>query len=279
MVPRRPLIIGAKGMLGTALAARFSTHDPILWDIGEIDITDADQVMTKLREARPDVVVNAAAYTNVDKAETDRDLAHRVNADGSRNLVAACKDVGATLVHFSTDYVFDGENAAGYLESDRGHDPLNWYGRTKLDGEEALHASAWPKWYLIRTAWLYGPNGKNFVDTMRIVGREKGSVQVVDDQTGCPTLTSDLADRVYGLIAADAPFGTYHGVNDGTCTWYGFAKKIFTISGMSVEATPCSSDAFPSPAKRPRFSVLQCTKLPPMRPWDVALAEYIAKNP
>jgi len=275
MVPRKPLIIGSKGMLGTALAKRFESENPLLWDINEIDITDRDQVFAKLREVRPDVVINAAAYTNVDKAETDRDLAHRVNADGPKNLIDACADIGAILVHISTDYVFDGSNAEGYLESDRGKDPLNWYGQTKLDGEEALIASAYPRWYLVRIAWLFGPNGKNFVETMLKVGKEQGSVTVVDDQTGCPTYTIDLADRISNMLSDDVPFGVYHAVNGGRCTWHGFATKIFELAGLPVTVTPCASDAFPRPARRPRYSVLRCTKLPVMRPWEDALEDYI----
>ncbi|MBU1348774.1 dTDP-4-dehydrorhamnose reductase [Patescibacteria group bacterium] len=275
---RRPLIIGAKGMLGHAFAERFASASPILLDIEDIDITDAAQVRAKLSDLRPDVVLNAAAYTNVDKAETDRDVAERVNALGPKHLLDACADVGATLIHISTDYVFDGSRAEGYVESDRGTDPVNWYGETKRQGEEALFTSPYPKWYLLRIAWLYGPHGKHFVDTMLRLGAEKGSVTVVDDQTGSPTYTRDVAERAAMLMADDAPFGTYHVVNDGTCTWYGFAKKIFELAGMSVDVTPCTSDTFPRPARRPRYSILRCTKLPPMRRWEEALGEHLTSR-
>ncbi len=266
-------IIGAKGMLGTMLSQIFADQNPILLDRDEIDITDETSVRSKLIEIKPTVIINAAAYTNVDGAETDKETAFQVNEKGIENLANVARELGATVVHYSTDYVFPGDKEEGYTEEDESSGPLNVYGESKLAGEKALQHA--PNHYLIRTAWLYGPNGKNFVTTMLGLAKEKDSLSVVNDQIGSPTFTKDLAQYTRTLLEEEYPFGTYHGVNDGRTSWYEFAKKIFEIADVNIEVKPVTSAEFVRPAKRPSFSILQNTKGPKMRSWTEALQEYI----
>lgn len=269
------VIIGAKGMLGSMLAQVFANKQPLLLDKDEIDITNEQSVRTVLHGAKATIVINAAAYTNVDTAETDSETAFMVNETGVKNLATVCRDLSATLVHFSTDYVFPGTNENGYNESDSPGPAINVYGQSKLAGERALKESGC-NFYTIRTAWLYGPNGKNFVDTMLGLAQKQGHLKVVSDQRGCPTYTKDLAEYVEALLDGDYVFGIYHGVNTGNASWFEFAQKIFEYSpGLAVVVKPVSSSEFPRPAKRPAFSILQNTKGPAMRPWQEALAEYI----
>lgn len=274
------VIIGAKGMLGSMLSTVFSDYAPTLLDRDEIDIANADNVREVLLPLQPDVIINAAAYTNVDVAETtpeDAANAFLVNETGVKNLADMAKIMGATLVHFSTDYVFPGTEQSGYTENDSPGPAVNIYGQSKLAGERALKESGC-NFYLIRTAWLYGPNGKNFVDTMLMLAKNNKQIQVVDDQTGCPTYTKDLSLFVKTLLEERYAYGIYHGVNAEQASWFEFAKAIFTtVPGMQVDVKPVPSSEFPRPAKRPTFSVLQNTKGPAMRSWKEALADYLKK--
>ncbi len=269
------VIVGAKGMLGSMFAQVFADKRPLLVDRDEIDITNEESVRNVLRDAKATVVINAAAYTNVDAAENHKEEAFLVNETGVKNLATVCRELSATLVHFSTDYVFPGTKESGYTESDSPGPAINIYGQSKLAGERALKESGC-NFYLVRTAWLYGPNGKNFVDTMLQLAQKQDHIQVVSDQRGCPTYTKDLALHVTDLIEKPYPFGIYHGVNTGNASWFELAQKIFEYTpNIAVVIKPVSSSEFPRPAKRPAFSILQNTKGPTMRTWQDALAEYV----
>lgn len=271
---KKILIVGAQGMLGQALRAAFSDYDVTAWDRAELDITNEAAVREKIPVLKPEVIINAAAYTNVDGAETDRAAAFLVNTDGVKNLANVAKEIGAKVVHYSTDYVFSGDRQAGYKEDDVPGPALNVYGESKLAGEQALKKSSCT-YYLIRTAWLYGAGGKNFVDTMLKLGREKKEVSVVNDQHGSPTYTQDLARYTKELLEKNFPSGVYHGINAGVTTWFEFAQEIFAAAGLAVTVTPVSSAKFTRPAKRPVWGVLLNTKGPAMRPWQEALHDYL----
>lgn len=256
------VILGAHGMLGHALqrafpGARCFGHD--------LDITDAMQVTRTLTGIGPDLVINAAAYTDVDGCETRVDHAMAVNGDGPGIIARACAQTGATMVHYSTDYVFDGERG-DYIESDPPH-PISVYGESKLRGEQMI-AEEMEDFRIIRTQWLYGRHGRNFVETILSLSPRSSQVRVVSDQRGRPTYTDDLAQMTQ-TIASMEP-GIYHVTNDGTCSWYEFA------SAFIPNAVPCTTEEFPRPAKRPRAAVLISTRTSPMRPWKEALAEYLS---
>lgn len=269
------VIVGAKGMLGSMLSVVFADKQPILLDKDEIDITNEGSVRQVLRDVAASVVINAAAYTNVDAAEKHRDDAFFINETGVKNLAMVCRELSATLVHFSTDYVFPGTKEEGYTESDSPGPAINVYGQSKLAGERALKESGC-NFYLVRTAWLYGPNGKNFIDTMLQLAQKQDHLQVVSDQRGCPTYTKDVAQYVRTLLEEAYPFGIYHGVNTGNASWFELAQKIFEYTpNMAIVVKPVSSAEFPRPAKRPMYSILQNTKGPAMRTWQDALAEYV----
>lgn len=268
------MIIGSKGMLGSMLCQTFADLDPVCVDKGEIDITSIDSVRDKMSEVQPDIIINAAAYTDVDGAEANRDEAFRVNEDGVRNLATVARDIDATLVHYSTDYVFSGATEEGYMEDDPPGPAVNTYGESKLAGERALKEVG-PVFFLIRSAWLYGPNGKNFVNTMLNLAKDHSSLSVVNDQHGSPTFTKDVAEFTKKLIKESYPKGIYHAVNEGMTTWFDFANKIFQLSHAQVDVKPIPTKDYPLPAKRPAFSVLQNTRGPKMRMWEDALDEYI----
>ncbi len=281
---KKILIVGAQGMLGQALREVLKSYELTAWDRAELDITNAAVVQEKISALRPEVIINAAAYTNVDGAEKDRTAAFTVNADGVKNLAAVAKELGATMVHYSTDYIFPGDREAGYKEDDIPGPAVNVYGESKLAGERALQESGC-QYYLIRTAWLYGAGGKNFVDTMLKLGKEprktrpaagpRGAVSVVNDQHGSPTYTQDLAHYTRELLDKNFAPGIYHATNDGAATWFDFAKEIFATTGMQVTVKPVSSAEFLRPAKRPAWSVLLNAKGPKMRSWQEALWEYL----
>ncbi len=269
------VIVGAKGMLGSMLGSTLADYTPLLIDREEIDITSEDSVRQVLREAKATCIINAAAYTNVDGAEEHEEDAFLVNEIGVKNLATVAKEISAILIHFSTDYVFPGTNPDGYSESDSPGPAVNVYGKSKLAGERALKESGCD-FYLVRTAWLYGPNGKNFVDTMINLAQTKSQLTVVSDQYGCPTYTKDLALYVKMLIEEAYPFGIYHGVGEGSASWFEFAQKIFEYTqNLAVVVKPVASTEFPRPAKRPMYSILKNTKGPRMRLWQDALAEYV----
>lgn len=268
------LIVGAKGMLGSVLASTFSDFETVCTDKKDVDITNISNVRNKVVEVQPNIIINAAAYTDVDAAESHRDEAFKVNEEGTRNIATVAKETDATVIHFSTDYVFPGDKEEGYSENDSPGPAVNSYGESKLAGERALK-EVHPKFYLIRTAWLYGPNGKNFVHTMLALAGRNEILQVVDDQIGNPTYTKDVAVFTKTLIVKEYYPGIYHAVNSGSASWFEFASKIFQITHKKVNVKPISSSEYRLPAKRPKFSILKNTQGPSMRSWDAALDEYL----
>ena len=275
----RYLITGASGMLGRDLQAALAGRAVTALGRADLDVTDAAAVAAAVRGH--DVVLNCAAYTKVDDAETHEAEAYAANATGPANLAAACADLGARLVTISTDYVFDGRATTPYAEN-LPRDPINAYGRTKAAGEE-LALEAHPEGtYVVRTAWLYGEHGPNFARTMLQLAASRDTWSVVDDQLGQPTWTADLAAQLVAMLDADAPAGIYHGTNSGEATWFEFARAVLEDSGLDPERiTPTDSSAFVRPAPRPSYSVLghdawAAAGLAPMRPWREALADAIA---
>lgn len=261
-------------MLGQALRAVFSDHDVTAWDRAELDITNEAAVREKISTLQPGIIINAAAYTNVDGAETNRAAAFAVNGDGAKNLAVAAQALGVMVVHYSTDYIFPGDREGGYNEDATPGPAVNVYGESKLAGEQALQNSGCG-YYLIRTAWLYGPGGKNFVDTMLKLGSEKKEISVVNDQHGSPTYTLDLARYTQELLEKGFTPGVYHGTNAGVASWFDFAQEIFRVAGMAVAVKPVNSAEFPRPARRPHWSVLLNTKGPQLRKWREALRDYL----
>lgn len=262
-------------MLGHELMAAFKDQDVYGWDRDRIDITDYENSLKKIKELKPEIIINAAAYTAVDDCEKNRELAMKVNGEGPGNLAKICKEIGAILVHYSTDYIFNGQKVGGYKEDYDQAEPLSVYGESKALGEKLIKENC-EKYYILRSAWLYGKYGKNFVDTMIKAGQEKDEVKVVNDQHGSPTYAKDLALQTREILLNIKPaFGVYHATNSGTCTWYEFTQEIFKIKGIAAKVMPCKTEEFPRPAKRPAYSILLNTKLPPMRQWQEALKEYL----
>ncbi|WP_431279724.1 dTDP-4-dehydrorhamnose reductase [Leifsonia poae] len=272
----RYLITGASGMLGADLQRALAGRDVTALGRADLDVTDLDAVRAAV--AGHDAVINAAAYTKVDDAETHEEQAYAVNATGPQNLAIAAAENGAKLVTISTDYVFDGAATSPY-EENAPRDPINAYGRTKAAGEELALAAHPEGTYIVRTAWLYGAGGPNFAKTMVRLAGSHDTVGVVADQLGQPTWSGDLAVRIVALLDADAPAGIYHGTNSGEATWYEFAKAVFSEAGLNPDrVTPTDSAQFVRPAARPSYSVLghtawQAVGLPPMREWKEALAD------
>jgi len=269
------LVVGAKGMLGQDLMQVFA-GDVRGVDIGEIDITSSESVRRVLLTLRPAVVINAAAYTDVDGCEANRELAMRVNGAGVGNLARSAGEIGARLVQISTDYVFDGSKGSPCLEDDPVN-PLSVYGESKLAGE--LNARLVPDHLIVRTQWLYGLHGKNFVETMLRLAGERTEVAVVDDQIGSPTCTTDLSLAVRALLEKGCR-GTYHVANAGFCSWNEFARAIFAEAGIEVTVNPLSTEELARPAARPLYSALDCGKLVRdtgfrPEPWREALRKYL----
>lgn len=261
------LVTGADGQLGREMqiASRGSRNRFIFTDIaGEherLDITDPQAIADIVRENHVNVIVNCAAYTNVDKAETDPETANLLNNIAAGNLADAMKAVNGTLIHISTDYVFQGDRNIPCRE-DWPTEPLGVYGKTKLAGEKSIEATGCAS-IIIRTAWLYSPFGKNFVKTMRDLTSSRESLKVVFDQVGTPTYAGDLAETICRIIENGQldKTGIYHFSNEGVCSWFDFAKAICAMSGNTCDIRPCHSDEFPSPVARPHFSVLDKTKI------------------
>lgn len=257
------LVTGANGQLGNEMrrVSANSGNRYLFTDVNELDITDLDAVRSMMRQEQVDVIVNCAAYTNVDKAEDDFAMADLLNNRAVENLAIAAKEADATLVHISTDYVFRGDRNIPCREIWE-TDPLGVYGKTKLEGERSLIATGC-KYLIFRTAWLYSPFGKNFVKTMRQLTATKDSLKVVFDQVGTPTYAGDLAALIHKLIEENLLHhqGIYHFSNEGVCSWYDFAREISELSGNRCDIQPCHSDEFPSRVERPHFSVLDKTKV------------------
>jgi dTDP-4-dehydrorhamnose reductase len=241
-------------MLGRELSRVFDPEQVVaLAGRGELDITDAKAVSSAVGRLRPQIVINAAAWTDVDGAEAEPAEADRVNRAGPAHLADACRDIGALLVHYSTDYVFDGRARVPYRVDDAPN-PINVYGRTKLAGEREVMANGC-RCLLIRTSWLFAAQGHNFVRTILDLARRRSTLEVVDDQSGRPTYAPDLARMTRALLLRRA-VGTWHATNDGTATWYELARAIVDAAGLDCEILPCSTESSPRPARRPAFSVL-----------------------
>jgi dTDP-4-dehydrorhamnose reductase len=272
------LIAGSTGMLGTDLMAQFSSHHVFGLDRPQIDITDLDQCLGYARELQPEIIINAAALTQVDYCESHAEEAFRINAEGAGNLAKAAASIGVPLLHYSTDYVFDGLKGEPYHEEDQPN-PASVYGKSKLSGEELIRVFC-PDHMILRTSWLFGCHGSNFIATILKIARNEGKLQVVNDQFGSPTYAKDLAAHTAQLLEARCR-GTYHLTNSGFCSWYELAAKCVEWSGMSgVSVTPVTSDQFPRPAPRPLNSVLANGRLlreglAGMRPWQQAAQEYV----
>ncbi|CCQ94413.1 Spore coat polysaccharide biosynthesis protein spsK [[Clostridium] ultunense Esp] len=249
------LVTGAGGQLGQDLIVflKMRGYKVFSYTHEKLEITNQMQVKQEIKEIRPDIVFHSAAYTKVDQAEEEMDLAFAVNGWGTRNVAVASEEVGAKLVYISTDYVFDGEKGKPYLEYDRTA-PLNVYGASKEMGEQMVR-DFHSRFFIVRTSWVYGAYGANFVKTMLRLGKEQLAVRVVNDQIGSPTYTVDLAEALLHLIETEK-YGIYHLSNSGACSWYEFAKAIFEEVGMQVTVEPIPTEAFPRPAKRPKYSVL-----------------------
>jgi dTDP-4-dehydrorhamnose reductase len=288
------LVLGSNGMLAKQLLndlrsgyselgripERFIDAEILTEDIDTLDISDKDAVTAYFDTNRPDVVFNCAAYTNVDGCETNYETAFKANAIGPRNIAIACENIGAKLVHISTDYVFSGKYAAPRREFDLA-DPVSAYGKTKYAGEEYVRDFC-SRYFIIRTSWLYGYYGKNFVKTMVRLCRERGGAMVVNDQHGTPTNRADLSHHML-KVAAGEEYGVYHCTGNGAeCTWYDFACEIARLAGYEGVMRPCTSEEYPSPTKRPEYSnldnmMLRLTCGDEMRDWKDALEEFFKK--
>ncbi|WP_407461663.1 dTDP-4-dehydrorhamnose reductase [Methanobrevibacter sp.] len=272
------LITGAYGMLGSDLREVLKNQELIVTGSKDLDITDEEKVVEFVCENSPELVINAAAYTAVDDCETHYDDAYAVNALGPKNLAIACNKLDIPLVHISTDYVFDGTKRTPLIEADK-LGPQSAYGKTKLAGEEFIQENT-DKYFILRTAWLYGLHGNNFVKTMLDLAENHDEITVVDDQVGSPTYSFDLAVAITNLLFSDK-YGIYHVTNEGECSWYEFAKLIFELSNIDVKVVPVTTEEFPRPAPRPHYSVLNNKKwnssgFVPMRTYQEALSEYLS---
>ena len=292
------LITGSNGQLGNELqriiatgraeigevSNEIKTSELFALDVDRLDITNLQEVKTVLLEVKPDVVINCAAATNVDGCESNQDLAFRINAIGARNLAMLAEEIGAKLVQVSTDYVFSGIGEKPLTEFDL-TSPYSVYGKTKLLGEEYVREFS-SKYYIVRTAWLYGYVGHNFVYTMMKLGNMKYEISVVNDQLGNPTHANDLAYHILKLIETEE-YGIYHCTGKGECSWYDFASEIMKLAGRNCMVNPCTSEEYkemnPKAAKRPEYSsldnmMLRCTIGDEMRDWKEALKSFISEN-
>jgi dTDP-4-dehydrorhamnose reductase len=274
------LITGANGQLGRELQKQYGKRDDelILTDVKELDITDVIAVNKFVNENKPDVIINCAAHTQVDKCEEQIELATKINAIGPKNLAAAAFAIGAEIVQVSTDYVFDGVRNKELTEFDNTN-PQSVYGSTKLEGEKLVKALN-PKHYIVRTAWLYGDGG-NFIKTMIKLSKDRDELKVVNDQVGTPTSTVDLA-RVIIKLVDEKNYGLFHCTCKGVCSWYDFAVEIFKIMNINIKVNPCTSEEFSAVAKRPKYSVLrnymlELTTGDITRDWKESLKEYLAE--
>ena len=274
----RVLVTGVKGQLGYDVMNELAKrgHEGIGVDIQEMDITDAASVERVITEAAPDAVIHCAAYTAVDAAEDNVDLCRRVNAGGTENIAKVCKALNCKMMYISTDYVFNGQGTRPW-EPDDAREPLNVYGQTKYEGELAVEALE--KFFIVRIAWVFGVNGKNFIKTMLNLGKTRDHLTVVADQIGSPTYTYDLARLLVDMIETDK-YGRYHATNERLCSWYEFACEIFKQAGMNVTVSPVTSDQYPAKAKRPMNSRMDKSKLDEMGferlpSWQDALGRYL----
>jgi dTDP-4-dehydrorhamnose reductase len=276
----RILVTGAGGMLGAAVvrAADRAGHDVVASTREELDVTDLASVRSALEATRPRAVVNCAAYTDVDGAESDEATALAVNGDGAAHVASAAADTGARVVHVSTDYVFDGSSSCPYVESAQPA-PRSAYGRSKLAGETAVLAASAGN-VVVRTSWLFGAGGRNFVDTMLALGAERDVVEVVTDQVGCPTWSGHLADALVSLAGREDAAGLYHVAGAGECSWHDLAVEVFAQAGVDCRVEPTDSTAMPRPAPRPAYSVLVSARedAPKLPPWQEGVSGHLAER-
>lgn len=280
------LVTGGNGQLGQALQALAPKHEKNLkfYFAGsqEADITDVEGLKAIFGKVKPDFCINAAAYTAVDKAESEPEKAHGINVDGAKNLAGVCRENGTTLLHISTDFVFDGQKSSPYTEKDA-TDPQGVYGLTKLQGELEVQ-NALPEHFIVRTSWLYSEYGNNFMKTMIRLAGERDSISVVDDQKGTPTNANDLAGAlVRMMLSGIKEYGIYHYSNEGEATWHDFAKKIFEVNNITIDLRPIPTSAYPTPAKRPEYSVMDKSKIKKafgleIPDWKQSLADNTAKQ-
>lgn len=273
----RILITGGEGQLGRALSAALAEHEVTAGGRDEVDVTDGDGVLAAVGAAAPEVVIHCAAYTDVDGCARDPERAYRVNGLGAQNVALACREAGAAMVHVSTNEVFSGEDPAGYEEW-RPLNPVNAYARSKAAGEFHVRHLL-PEHYVVRTAWLYAPGGRNFVHAILRHARENGRVRVVTDEVGNPTYVRDLAEAIAALVAT-GQYGTYHLVNDGACSRWAFANEILRLAGLeAVTNTPILGSEFRRASTPPRYGALHnragAALGITLRPWQEALAEYM----
>lgn len=275
------LVTGTKGQLGYDVVNELEKrgHTAVAVDIGEMDITDAVSVERVITEAEVEAVIHCAAYTAVDAAEDNVEICRRVNAEGTKNIAKVCKKLDLKMIYISTDYVFDGEGERPWEPDDERH-PLNVYGQTKYEGELAVEKYL-EKYFIVRIAWVFGVNGKNFIKTMLKLSETHEELNVVDDQVGSPTYTYDLAVLLVDMVESDK-YGRYHATNEGLCTWYEFAKEIFRQAGVEVKVNPVTSDMFPAKAKRPKNSRMSKEKLDAngfhrLPTWQDALERYLSE--
>lgn len=283
------LVTGANGQLGQAIRKASENNSEIAFiftDSDTLDITHKEECKNIFNELKPDFCINAAAYTAVDKAESEPDLAYRINVTGVKNLAESCKKHDTTLIHISTDFVFDGEKNSPYTEEDNPN-PRSIYGKTKLEGEREIQ-SVLAKYFTVRTSWVYSEFGNNFMKTMLRLAKERNSLNVVNDQIGTPTNANCLAQTIIEIIKSEArslkpevrhhQYGIYNFSNEGSCSWYDFAKKIFELNKVKIEMNPIPTSAYPTPAIRPKYSVLDKSKIKKtfgieIKSWEEALKD------
>ena len=262
------VVTGASGQLGQSLQFIAPNYPEItfhFYNSSELNITDLENCKTNFSKVKPDFCINAAAYTAVDKAESEPEKAYSINVTGAENLAKVCKEFDTVLLHISTDFVFDGNASQPYTEEDIPN-PTCVYGQTKLDGEKAIQ-KLWEKHFIIRTSWVYSQFGNNFMRTLLRLGAERDSLSVVDDQIGTPTNAIDLAEAImtialtYNLQPTTDNFGIFNFSNEGQCSWYNFAKKIFEIHKIKIDLQAIPTTSYPTPAKRPSYSVLDKSKI------------------
>ncbi len=269
-------------MLGQEIKKVFKKEETICWDKNEIDITKAEETNKKISDLKPALIINCAAYNAVDKCEENPKVANEINGYAPDNLAKTARSLNIPLVHFSSGYVFDGEKNDGYKEDDEPN-PISKYAKSKLLGEQKIQKNT-DEAYIIRTNLLFGQPAlssagkKSFIEIMLNLAKEKDSIDAVSDEISNPTYARDLAAAVFELITKKYPFGIYHLINNGSASWYDFAKEIFKIKNIDIEVKPVNSDKFPRPAKRPKNSSLINTKFPPLRNWQDALREYLLTN-
>ncbi|MFA6963169.1 MAG: dTDP-4-dehydrorhamnose reductase [Patescibacteria group bacterium] len=281
------LVTGAKGQLGKKIIDLLSDkYELVLTDSAEMDITDKAKVLEVVGAEKPDFILHAAAYTQVDKAEETEEICRKVNSLGSENIAKAGKEFGSTVIYISTDYVFDGKKDSPYTEEDATN-PLSVYGKTKLEGEEAVKNNC-DKYYIIRSAWIFGElpeghPGTNFVETMLRLAKDRDELSIVSDQIGSPTYTGDLVEAIEKIIEIKPAYGVYLFSGAGAASWYDFAVEIFKQTNTKIEVKPITSDQYPQKATRPAYSYMDKTKVETalsskVRPWQEMLADYLKRR-